>query len=315
VRFSSFSARFPPNAPAPPRYPGKPAESRRLITQTRRKSADFAATAQPSGRTSPAAAFGRNREAGLNGDCSRNPVRFTARCRVPGPRGGVKRVFFARFTSRADPVAPCRISGHFFPPVLPRFPPNAPTPPRYPGKPAVSRRLITQTRRKSAGFAASSQPSGRTSPVAAFCGITEARRDAPLAGRVSAGYAGREPGVNRPEHGLFPPQAGSALRVRLAAPAFPASAPASPPPVPPPHRTIYRHKLIRLRPLRRLAGQYPRLIPIGPIGRVVCRAGIRGPPCCRGDTLRVQPWVPHICPVLPSSQLNRTSALHNLWQL
>jgi hypothetical protein len=51
---------------------------------------------------------------------------------------------------------------------------NALDQPRYPAKTTVSRRLITQTWRKIAGFAVVTQPSGRASPAAAFCGITEA---------------------------------------------------------------------------------------------------------------------------------------------
>jgi hypothetical protein len=55
---------FCQNAPVPPRYPGKTARYRRHITQTRPKIAEFAVMWQPSGHTSPVAAFGRNREAG-----------------------------------------------------------------------------------------------------------------------------------------------------------------------------------------------------------------------------------------------------------
>jgi hypothetical protein len=48
------------------------------ITQTRQKNTDFAPAPQPSEHTSPVAAFGRNREAGLNGGFGRDPVRVTA---------------------------------------------------------------------------------------------------------------------------------------------------------------------------------------------------------------------------------------------
>jgi hypothetical protein len=97
-----------------------------------------------------------------------NPVRFTG-------GGGANQAVSGRiqFTPRADPDTQRRISGR----ILPRFSSlihqNAAFPPRYPCKPGRSRHLITQTRQKSAGFAAVTQPSGRTSPVAAFGGITE----------------------------------------------------------------------------------------------------------------------------------------------
>jgi hypothetical protein len=91
------------------------------------------------------------------------------------------------FLSRADPDAPRRMFGRVFRIFCPVSCQNTPAPPRYPAKTTGSRRLITQTRRKSAGFAPSSQPSGHTSPVAAFWRHYRGsikRRDSPLAGAV-----------------------------------------------------------------------------------------------------------------------------------
>jgi hypothetical protein len=45
-------------------FPGALVRSRRHIHQSRRKKAEFAATAQPSGHTSPVAAFGQKFETG-----------------------------------------------------------------------------------------------------------------------------------------------------------------------------------------------------------------------------------------------------------
>jgi hypothetical protein len=55
------------NAPLILRYSAKTTGSRHPIIQTRQKNAVFATATQPSGHTFPVAAFGRNREAGLNG--------------------------------------------------------------------------------------------------------------------------------------------------------------------------------------------------------------------------------------------------------
>jgi hypothetical protein len=89
--FAHFSPHFQPkrtrsaslsrqNRPIPPLYHSNAAKNGRFF--------GYGAT---HGRTSPVAAFGRDRETGLNGGFVRDPVRFTARSRVPEPRGAVNR--------------------------------------------------------------------------------------------------------------------------------------------------------------------------------------------------------------------------------
>jgi hypothetical protein len=55
---------YPANRPFFAEFPGTHAQSRRRIRQSRRKNAEFAAAAQPSEHTSPAAAIGRKFETG-----------------------------------------------------------------------------------------------------------------------------------------------------------------------------------------------------------------------------------------------------------
>jgi hypothetical protein len=120
------------------------------------------------------------------------------------------------------------------------------------------------------------------------------RRVLPLAGRVSGGYAGCEPDrwgkpagtrAPRPYRGL--PYASGRRRSR-----FP------PQPslrrLPSPRRTGRSISINTYTSQVAQSARHLRPIPVGPIGRVVCEAGIRGPPCCRQHTQRATLGAPYM---------------------